>query len=510
MFFKKVKTLYENLEKVIFKFPKTNEVFKLSHFLAGILVTGSTRSGKTSAVLKWILQAWFRAGYGGLFTSTRVGDAKQIKAWAESCGRGNDVVLFDKGSSYSMNLLEFEMNRTDKGGGDTNNLANLILMIQELNSGFESGPGERSEESFWKDTTRTLITMIVELLKLARVPITWKAIRKLAISGFSEEDHQRYIELWTVLETRDQESQEWKDGFAEYGAWRSQNLFISCFDSCNERDDLDEEELEIMEQLGEYWLMEFPKFNPKTKSIIVQMILSTVRPFVSKGILKSHFSNGVSSEIHPDRTIFDKKIVVIGFGVKEYGVAGLCATAIMKLLYQQAWERRNLELEGANANPVMLNLDEFQMYLNPTYDALFASTCGGSLVSQVYVTQNLDSLILASGSTSQESRAKSLCGNLNTKIFAANSNISTNKWASEMIGSHFVDTTSTTINIESSNRQTFNQQYHPKVPSDHFTTLKTGRKENGFQVETIVTQTGRKWTSNDEQNYMEVTFEQDH
>ena len=148
------------------------------------------------------------------------------------------------------------------------------------------------------------------------------------------------------------------------------------------------------------------------------------------------------------------------------------------------------------------------MYLNPKFDALFASTAGGSLVAQIYVTQNLDNLILASGDSSPESRAKSLAGNLNTKIFAANSNFTTNQWASQMIGSHFVDTKSLSIDLERGHRKTFGQQYQLKVSTDHFTTLKTGRKENNYQVETIVVQTGRKWASNDDQNFMEVTFSQ--
>ncbi len=75
-----------------------------------------------------------------------------------------------------------------------------------------------------------------------------------------------------------------------------------------------------------------------------------------------------------------------------------------------------------------------------------------------------------------------------------------------MIGSHFVDTTSLTIGGANGGSQGYNQTYHPKVPTDHFTTLKTGRKEHAYCVETIVTQTGRTWDNG--LNYREVTFKQ--
>ena len=136
------------------------------------------------------------------------------------------------------------------------------------------------------------------------------------------------------------------------------------------------------------------------------------------------------------------------------------------------------------------------------------STAGGSLIANIFVTQNIDNIIMSMGGQNAEAKARSLCGNLSTKIFCANGNFTTNKWASDMIGSHFIDTKSTSINFETGSKQSFNQHYHPKVPIDHFTMLKTGRKENKFCVEAVVFQTGKTWLMG--QNFEQISFMQDH
>lgn len=502
MLFKKKKTLYDKLKEEVFKFPGTKDIFRLSDYMGGFLIAGSPRSGKTSFALKHIVKSWFAKGYGGFYSTTRVNDAEMIAEWANESKSEDRVLLFGANTHLSMNILEYEMNRP--GGGDTNALADLILQVEELIANFESGGGgSKGEEPYWRNQTRTMLSMTIELLKLAGRPIAWKTLRKIAIGSFDEDDLERYINLWAILNTGDVDSKDYQKVQSEYNQWRESNWFLDAFDGANSRSDLNERQLEQMTTLGEYWLIEYPKLSDKPKSIIKSMIISVTRPFEMDGILKDHFADGVSHELLPNEIIDKKTILVCGFGVKEYGVQGVIATAILKLIYQKAWERRDLKKIGASAIPVMICLDEFQLYINPKIDQHFCSTAGGSFISQVYITQNLDNLILASGGATPESQAKSLVGNLNCKLFCANSNVKTNAWASEIIGSHFIDTTTTAINLESANSQTFNQLYHPKVPPSHFTTMAMG---SSGKVETIIFQVGRKWLSNEEQNFCEVTF----
>lgn len=508
---KKEKALYDQLEKVVFKFPGTKAEFRLSDYMAGTLVTGASRTGKTSSVLRFFVKEWFKAGYGGLYTATRVGDAHTIRKWAEECGRSDDIILFDRSSKYTLAPLEYEMKRKD--GGNINQIANNLLMIHEVISNFEAGSSTGKEDPFWKNSFKSLVVMSLSLLKLSGNSITWENLRKLALDSFSEDDVHAYAKHWEEInayQIRLKENralaQNGNDPWHAYEDWMDSNFFLKCFDRANSRKDLNDREMKSLETLMDYWMRQLPKLAPKTKSIIFEILQSVTRPFETDGILREKFSEGVSYEIDPSETFLKNKIVILGFGVKEYGIDGLCATAITKLIYQQAWERRNLEEEGPDANCVMLMIDEFQYYINPTYDSLFTSTAGGSLVANLLATQNIDNVIMGMGSQSPESRARSLLGNLSTKCHCANSNFATNKWASDMIGSHFVDTTSITIDGSHNGSHGFSQTYHPKVPPDYFTTLKTGKRQNNFCVETIVTQTGRTWDTGD--NYREVTFKQ--
>ena len=497
-------TLYDNLEKVLFEWPNTKEKYRISHALAGILIKGASRSGKTSAVAKFIIKKWFKAGFGGLFFATRVGDAQMIKKWAEESGRENDVVVFGKDDALGFDFLEFEMRREDAGGKSTNTIVDHLLKIHELISNFEGMGSSKNEEPFWKNAFRTLSTNGIELKRLGGFPLSITGLRQLVLDGFDEEDVLRYHQLMEILIDPGAEENERNEAWTILQKWREESFFLNVFLSANERTDLDGEEYERMQELGDYWLKQYPKLAPKTKSIVIEMLMAVCRPFES-GILKTHFTGDFSSELHPDRTIFDKKIIIVDFGVKQYGTQGVCASGIVKMIYQQAWERRDLEAEGINANPVMLYIDEFQYYINYQQDSLFTSTAGGSLVCNFLITQNIDNIIMQMGDSSPENRAKSLCGNLSTKLFCANSNYATNRWASDMIGQHFVDAQTTSIN-DGNVRKSFAQVMQPKVPLSHFMMLKTGRKENNHNVESIIIQTGRTWR--DGENFQQVTFSQ--
>lgn len=500
---KKQRSLYDYLEQPLFTYPGTGEVFKVSHALSGLLVMGASRSGKTSSVYKYVMKAWFKKGFGGLLTVTRVNDAEFIYDIAKSAGRENDIVYFNYGSSYSLNVLQYELSRK---GGSIASTADLLMQLHEVISKFES-PDSRGEEAYWKGSAKNFITYAITLLKLAGYEVTFSNIRKLVRDAFTPEGLAEYLVVWERLNSLEDDTEDWQDAYDEYRPLRSQNFFIQVFDAANEME-LSEEELERMGECGDYFLRQWVTYADKTKSIVNEIVITICRPFQISDVLRKHFSAGFSEDLDPKHTYLDdQKIVIAGFGVKEFGLGGLIATTICKMVFTQSWERRDIEAEGPEAKPVILAIDEFQFYMNSAAkESLYMSTAGGSLICNLMVTQNLDNVIMSSGSTNAVAKARSLVGNLSTKIFCANSNYTTNKFASDMIGRHFIDTTNTSISFEEGSKQSFNQAYHPKVPTDHFTTLKTGRKENEYKVEAIVFQNGKTWKSG--QNFAEVTFSQ--
>ena len=107
----------------------------------------------------------------------------------------------------------------------------------------------------------------------------------------------------------------------------------------------------------------------KTRAIVEESIFGLIEPFMS-GILKQHFTKGVSPELHPEETYKKGKIIIVNMPVKEYLIAGVFAQAIYKKLWQEAIERRNVKRDPL---PVFMWVDEAQYFLNEQ-DARFQTT----------------------------------------------------------------------------------------------------------------------------------------
>ena len=110
------------------------------------------------------------------------------------------------------------------------------------------------------------------------------------------------------------------------------------------------------------------------------------------------------------------------------------------------------------------------------------------------------------GGRSPEARAKSLLGNLANKIFHANSDFETNRWASDIIGKEFVSMNTASIDFNKPGSMSLSDQLHDQFPPNDFMKLKSGTKSNNYIVEGIVIITGKEWT--DEKNFLKVRFSQ--
>jgi type IV secretory pathway TraG/TraD family ATPase VirD4 len=163
--------------------------------------------------------------------------------------------------------------------------------------------------------------------------------------------------------------------------------------------------------------------------------------------------------------------------------------------------------EETNPKPVGFWVDEYQSLCYPSLDAQFQATARSSWVATVYITQNLNGMFQVMGTNEAQSRTKALLGNMNLKYFASNSDFETNQWASNMIGSQWVniDTLSYSKDMELSKTQ--RPEKRPKIEVDEFTTLKTGRKRNNFIVEAIVFKAGKTWGEKNK-NFALVQFKQ--
>lgn len=492
------------LDEVVYRFRPSGDVLTMRDYFASFGIFGGVGGGKTSGPAAHLFLAGLRKNMGAVCFSVKSSETSWLKKLIKLAGREKDMVVFSKDIGLSFSLLEYELNRQGNGAGELDNIINMLMQIYQLGKNYKAGGSSESKDKFWDDAMLMAVKSCIQLLLLAGEPVTIRNMRKVLVHAFNEGDLQRYNNIWAILRderaTDEAKEQQWRS----YKDWCAENYFLGCFDRINSNERLGTNELETLEMLGDYWLKGYPLMSERTTSIVVEMFHALVDPFMD-GVLKQHFSNGVSRELLPERTYLENKIIIIDFPVKEYGLAGVYAAGIYKLCFQQAMERRVLENE-TNPTGVMLYADEVQNILSPSYDTQFVLTARSCAVSCIFITQSIHNISFAMGHESPREKAKAMLSNLSTRVFCNNSCVETNTWGAELVGKADIKNTSSTLYENKGGNKTFNHSRKHKVPSEHFSTLKTGSSNNKYTVEAIVHKSGKAWRNGE--NFLEARFDQ--
>lgn len=426
--------------------------------------------------------------------------------YAKETGRENDLVIFNKEKDLKFNFLKYEVERAGDGADEVNNVVNLLMSLNEQIRIHLAG-GDGKEEPFWNSAQRRVISRVILFLMLVGEEVTIVNIRKVIIDGFKKNEPKIYFHLKNLVTTEEEIDHEERKGAAkELKNWIESNYFLTLLERIFKKQFGAMELEEEAKTNTEYWIKEFPEVPDKTKSSITEGILGIIEPFMNRGILKNQFSHGLSEALCPENIVKQKKIVIIDFPIKKYGLSAVFAATIYKTSFQSAMERRKIE-EETDPKPVCLWIDEYQTYCSPMTDPQFQSTARSSWVASVYITQNLQNLFFVMGGNQPEARAKSLLGNLNLKYFASNACFETNSWASQMIGQHYADDQKLSISKDMELSKTKSKVLRPRIMPDHFTTLKTGRRANKYKIETVVFKAGKTW-SKEKKNFAIVEFSQ--
>jgi hypothetical protein len=170
----------------------------------------------------------------------------------------------------------------------------------------------------------------------------------------------------------------------------------------------------------------------------------------------------------------------------------------------------------------MLWADEAQHFVT-SYDAMFQSTCRAARVATVLLSQTVSGFHAALGGQEKgKAEATALFGNLNTRIFHANGDATTNEYASTMIGRSlqaFCSGNTSQSSDESllsmaglapseNTSAGFHESYEFEVQPAVFTQLRTGGPANNWTVDAMVVQNGRRFRSNG-RTWLPVTFQQE-
>ncbi len=492
--------------------------------LRGISILGATGSGKSSTSGKKIAYTYLNEGWGGVVLTVK---PDEVKTWINYCKETNrldDLIIFGENSEDSngnvmvFNPLDYEFKRGTKGSGDTQNIINIFMNIYRMGNRIAHEGDISNSERFWDSAMKRILGRMIELLKLADESLSMENMYNILLSCSSKDENGSVLNNQTLehcsLVVKGKANKEMVKKYCSAKYYCPMCIALADLrldkenaeinDDTNRKKEFNYKERQY-NQIKDYFFQFLNSMAEKTKTTIIEMVMGIAEPFLS-GVLNKHFAgeNNLSPEV-----VFDKKIIVVNFPVKEYLDVGIIAQSVFKLLFQQAVERRII-VEN-ETKPVFLWADEAHMFVNP-YDQLFLTTARSAMCSTVYITQSISNYYAVMGSGS-DSKAKvdSLMGNLTTKIFHTNADAETNEYASRLIGNYKGETKVKSsnegfMNMNFSSGTSINETIMPQVFPRQFTMLMVKISEEKVFADAIVFITGKPWSN--KKNFIETTFAQ--
>ena len=313
------------------------------------------------------------------------------KQLAQQTGRANNLLVFDASGDFVFPFLQYEIERKGEGAGLTENIVRLFSTVYEAMDRSKSSGGT---DPYWTRAMQQFLRNTIDLCMIARGTVSVPLIRDI-ISSAPTSMEQIDTDEWK------ERSLCWKlltEGHAKSLEKWTQHDFDST---------------------ASFWLEEYPALAEKTRSSVLSTLTSMMDIFLRRPfrMLFSEPPEDRKKIAYPELT-HKGVIIVINLPVKEFGDAGRAAQVVYKYLWQQAVERR--QVEKGKTIPVFLFVDESQNFITE-YDMQFQATARSTMACTVYLTQNLANYYAEMGGENPKYRVDSFVGNLQTKIWHANS-----------------------------------------------------------------------------------------
>jgi hypothetical protein len=452
----------------------------------GTHIFGGIGSGKTSGSGRHLSAAFLEAGWGGLWLTAKIDERALCERACAAAHRTQDLVILTPGGPHHLNFLAYEYLACDK---KTEPLVHLFMSAMEAAEGGNSGQGgARSDESFWRNTTQQLLRNVIDLSSMARDMVSLPYLYQIVV---------------TAPQTPDE---------VHSADWQASSFCMQCLTEAAARVH-DTPRQHDFDLTASFFLREWPGLADRTRSI-VQTTFTSMADGLLRGDLYELFCTDTT--ITPEAT-HQGAIILLDLPIKQYHALGRIAQVLFKTVWQRAAERRQVE---ETTIPIFLWADEAHFFVT-SYDALFQSTARSARVATVYLTQSIDNYYSALGGSGEQGRSQTeaLLGNLQTKIFHANSSTTTNTWAAEMLAKSWqfkaqggvsatqrsvLDRSSLPANTLSGH---VSQAFEYDVPPGTFLTLAKGGPAHHCQVEGLVFQSGRVFQTTGKP-YLLATFSQ--
>ena len=493
-----------DLDAPLMNFGNGHGVFSVRDSLNGICITGSVGSGKSTGSGANFAQKFLLAGYGGLVLTCKPSDRGDWVRYCTNAGRLSDLVIIEPRGKHRFNWLEYI---SQGSNGDKALTENIVDVINTVIRAEEDKQGQ-SDDQFWDSSLTTLIGMVVDLSLTAYNKVSVDLLYSIAQTlprpeAPAKKDAEEPKEQ-TAFERAYQQAVKninakvdaWKEGFPD-----GKPVFA---DRESYEDALFEvvPEARLFNYVAEYFWNSFRFLSPKTRSL-VEFMFSGFLYTMLRDPVYSLFCKGETT-IKPE-DCFEGKIILLALPIKVYNKVGRMCQTLFKYIWQQAVEKRIID---KFSRPVFLWIDEAQNTIHQK-DNEFLQTARGSRVSSVFLTQCLPNYYAALGGERSKSRVDSLLACLTTKVIHCNNCVTTNNWASELVGDEFQADPS--INM-SMNKDSFSQGQNMGVKlqrvyrPEKFAMLKIGGKNSGFTTEAVVVKQGDPIYRNS--NHAIITFKQ--
>lgn len=459
----------------------------LQDVLTGVHIFGGVGSGKTTSSGATLAEAYLRAGFGGLVLTAKPGEAASWVRRAERCNRGKHVIRFGPDHPARFNFLNYSMGRPGPGGGLVQNLINLFEEILEVYSPDKSLGGD----PYWRQGRTELLSNTIELIWLAKGALSFEDIIDVVDSA-PRSNSDIYDPAWKV-------SSEWSH-MVERAARRVARVNP-------------ERDAHSLEAIYKYWTKRFAPHDPEPRSSVISMVSALTDP-LSRGVLHELFLT--TTTMVPDLAT-EGTIIILDMPVLQYEKVGRFAQALFKGVFQRMAERR-VQTDDS-ARPMFLWADEAHLVMT-SRDANFLTVSRESRVANVFLSQNLPNYYVAMGGDGgAQDRTKQLLGTFGLKIFHANGDPETNRYAEDLGGKGVVirhsgsRTMSRSYSPGGSGSSTsvtygWNETFDTLIPARRFSLLRRGGPKRGYS-EAFIVQTGEPWKTNDS-NALRVRFSQEY
>lgn len=480
------------------------------HAVEGVQIFGGIGSGKTTGSGRAFALELLAAGFGGLVLTVKTDEKEQWEEYCKLAGRSQDLVIIEPKGGYTFNFLDYE---SGLDGKDTPT-ENIVEVMKTVIKAGDDKSGTSANDPFWDTALDMLIFNAVDLCKLADGRVSVKMLYDIVQS--LPKDAAAAQRIVALGDGADPENAFEKAFFV---ADEKVNVMIARWELAHPEEvealegadratyartvARDVPEVAVMENLRAFFLETYAVLAENTRSIIDFSFSGFLFRLLREPIY-SLFCDGEST-ILPEASIAGK-IILLNLPVKQYHKAGRDIQVMFKYVWQRAMERRIVKED--KTLPVFLWADEAQNFLHP-HDADFQATARSKRIVTVYLSQNLPNYHASMGGTKSDNKVKSFLGTLNTKVFHANSDIETNKYASELIGEGYMLEITDTSGFadKASMSRARSRKLQRMVRPEAFPLLRTGGPLNDRLSEAYMHVQGLKLKSG--RNYLLASFLQD-